>query len=1066
MAIRSFLIAGLLLTAPVAAFAQTPPSRHLSLVEGLRSRGMADLALEYLQKLSENPPEELRGRIALEIAKTRVILAEQEDDERLREAQITAAQAAFETFLSSSPDPLSAADAHLEIAKLLSRRGRELSANRRSDESANDDGASARLAFDGATRQVRAAIGRLQTAPAVSAEIKASIAHRLVEATLEEEVIRLQHAMTYSEEKSERRAAAIERASKGFEQIAEKNAGHAVGWLARVLAARCWMELDSNVEARRAMDAIANDSIPAETEAGRQFRFYQLQWMSQEVSSRHRLPEIIRGCEEWLKKFAPFARTPEGQGVTLLLAKSLATQAKSGITDGKNGAASVIAPSSRAQLQRAQRLLKSIAESNGEYAQRARQVRGEILILLTAERVANGIDRLESFEDGYLTAQVEAHFAMTARGETERMVHLRRSIAAMQRGLSLANRSVPAKEVVDAQVMLAYLFLAAGDSFSAAVMGEYVGRTHLQTSRGAQAAAYAVTAWARITGNSRAGSAPPEEVASDEKHLRDLAAFMQATWPDDPATDAAKFQLGLLEYDARHFIPAFRLFIGIRPTFPGYADALYRASLAVRAASDKECAEAATTKLAMRAQVIEGLRKLRMAGPGSVADHAVAVFQAKLELGNLLLSGDPSPAMFDEVTALATTLQSALPTLLGEKHPSRAQIDAEIERLATIALIRQASLLAKTEKYEQALALLQPAIKALNQAMKDQKPLSESAKSWQTVQQSVRRELALAALRAAVNADRAEQVKVALECMQRLTPGDNLDTVHQSLLRVVIDLKQDLDVAKMRHDTAREQRIQTGLTNLLSQLNKPREMTIEERVFLAQAYSAIDRHQRAAELLAAVPAPKEDDIERVNNYRFARLGLAREYRLGKDFTQAKRTLREILGTQAKPGWGQDNFDVRKEMVLVMKDEGNHAGAARMAVEMQNRLLPMAQEYDRKAARVKVLRADSALTAVQELNQIEQEVQRLRPLRERFFEFYLLELKCIADGAVKLNEVKSKAALERLAVRIAKIEQINSDLGSDAVREQFREFIEANSVVKGKYLADGGKLLSDNNKKVR
>ena len=63
-----------------APIVRAEPPRHIEFIEGLRARGMADLALEYLNRLAEKPPPELRTRIALEIAKTTVELAEQGDD--------------------------------------------------------------------------------------------------------------------------------------------------------------------------------------------------------------------------------------------------------------------------------------------------------------------------------------------------------------------------------------------------------------------------------------------------------------------------------------------------------------------------------------------------------------------------------------------------------------------------------------------------------------------------------------------------------------------------------------------------------------------------------------------------------------------------------------------------------------------------------------------------------------------------------------------------------------------------------------------------------------------------
>src|SRR4051812_11816245 len=63
----AFAVIAFLLCVWVARAAE----RHREFLEGLRSRGLHELALEYLQRIAPNPPPELQGRVPLEIAKTR-----------------------------------------------------------------------------------------------------------------------------------------------------------------------------------------------------------------------------------------------------------------------------------------------------------------------------------------------------------------------------------------------------------------------------------------------------------------------------------------------------------------------------------------------------------------------------------------------------------------------------------------------------------------------------------------------------------------------------------------------------------------------------------------------------------------------------------------------------------------------------------------------------------------------------------------------------------------------------------------------------------------------------------
>src|SRR5262245_47368380 len=89
---------------------------HVDLVRGLRARGMSDLAVDYLLRLSAHPPEAIRAVLPLELAKARLDVAAGESNEKKRAKQFDEARAAFEGFLKANPNHPLAADAALELA--------------------------------------------------------------------------------------------------------------------------------------------------------------------------------------------------------------------------------------------------------------------------------------------------------------------------------------------------------------------------------------------------------------------------------------------------------------------------------------------------------------------------------------------------------------------------------------------------------------------------------------------------------------------------------------------------------------------------------------------------------------------------------------------------------------------------------------------------------------------------------------------------------------------------------------------------------------------------------------
>src|SRR5438477_6946366 len=88
---------------------------HLAFVQGLRNKHYPDLALEYLQKLSQNPPAEFAAFLPLELARTRLELAKLEPDLARRDVQYTQARGEFETFLQKNSNHPLAAEANFEI---------------------------------------------------------------------------------------------------------------------------------------------------------------------------------------------------------------------------------------------------------------------------------------------------------------------------------------------------------------------------------------------------------------------------------------------------------------------------------------------------------------------------------------------------------------------------------------------------------------------------------------------------------------------------------------------------------------------------------------------------------------------------------------------------------------------------------------------------------------------------------------------------------------------------------------------------------------------------------------
>jgi tetratricopeptide (TPR) repeat protein len=1041
---------------------------HLEFVERLRANALADVALDYLDSLAKNPPQDIAGRLPLERAKTLVALAEQLNDDLQRDERLTQARLAFEAHLKTGLDARTATDVRLELARMTVRQGRYrvAAARRQENKSERQDAlAKARLLFDVAVQDLQAARSALETELAKPDDAdRTFFAKRLNETQFEVGILTMNRALTYSDRNTEqlnKRGQELNDARKQFMVIAERDGNDPLSWRAFVEAGRCCMELDNSAQAFKVFSAITKAGGRAPPDVARTARYYEL--LLTDRNSRAGSVDVIRGCEEWLDKYSQAARTPEGQGVQYLLASNLIQQAQGGVTPGKADQPMVVSTSARLTLEKAERYLKRLAAIEGDFARKAANMRSEVLVTLMAERAAAGIGRLANFEECFLSAQVDTYQMSKAEGTdaaAKRQRHLRRAVQALQRGLLLTTQGDDPKDVFTARVMLSYLFLISGDPYSAAVLGEHLAHSNAPAPRGAKAAAYGLSAYATILTESRSRHASLEEIGSDVRRLRSLAEFVEHTWPNEPDTDAARFQLGNLFFDDRQYADAFDMLARVGDKFPAFAYARYRQGAAAQLVQGKTIDLPADVKKRMLTRAIADLDKISDPTPGSSTETVLAMYQARLQLGQLLLLDGETAANFDRVEKIGSQLKAKLKDLVETNDPAYQQLEAECERTRIAGLWGKALLAIQAGQYDQAQCVLEPQLRVIVESSEAWKKSPSVTEHWFQGFLQSQRDVLLLDARANILAGKPDSLRQDLENLKKLTDADKQQATYDLLLKLVFDLKKDLDGFKKANDTACQQHLQGGLVGLLDELAKPTDLTSDVRMFLAQGYSVIDRHDKAAQLLATIPAPKADEESALRTYRFARLTLAREHRLGKDFASAKSVLREMLGTQQQKNWGFDNFDVRRESIALLEDEGQFAGAVQMAVQMQSKLLDSVREYDAKLTKARQLRQqpDGGPVAAEQANALEQEVQRLAPLRERYYEFYYCELRAIVKNAQKNNDAKSQDVYNRMAVRLVKLERGQPDLGGEASRARFAELIAEHSPLKEAYLTAGGKAL--------
>lgn len=1034
-------------------------------VRGLRSQGMTDIALDYLTELARNPSPRHDPLIELEIAKARADFAGSEPDERRKLAAFAAAEAAFRDLLTRLDDPVLASETQLELARLIAQHGKYHAslARRQPTTAARRKSITAARSLFGKAAELFATVSDATKKPGLSSEMR-------LRAELDRAILRTEEALTLTDQRDfKARADEIRAAQRLFHTVAEENPDSPIGWLALVWNGRCFLEIDNKAEARKVFEGVARSRTKAPGDAARLAGYYLLELIDQDTQGRNRLTDLHHGCEEWLVRHGAAWHTPEGQGVRFLLASGLEEQARPGIQMLPDGDAKV-STTSRALLTRAEKTLKELVATENDYSSRARRKRLTILVVLMAGK-EELLERQESFEECYLTAQVRAHeltqVKTDARGYKELSRHLDRTILALQKATRLATPADSPDNVFDAHAMLAYAYLLADDPFAAAVQGEHAARSAPTHPRAAEAAGYALQAYARILAESREGHSGPYELKTDQRRLRTLAGFMETTWPDESATDGARHQLGLLLFDDQDYAEACALLGRIDQTYPNLALARYHLGIAALQLLLNDAKSTTDVKYRLVAEAIAKIESTPAPAPSGDLDSALAWLQAQLQRGALLLTNRPDAKAFEVAQELGQALGRQTTTLLPADDPRVPQLRAEADKLRLTGLQGRAHLLMKADRAGDAKRILGPMIEQAGKELSAAKSSSHREQPWFQSYLQVLREVLVLDFRLSVRAGRPDEAIRALDLVHQSTGQTGRDTADRLVLAIVREMKDDLERLRKRTGADEVRRLNKSLVAFLDELARSGDLSTEYRASLADAYSAIERHDRAVSLLREIREPPAADETASRAFRAARLALAREHRLSAQFPQAKAVLSDIM-----LGWGKDELEVRREAVELMEAMDSLGGAVKACRETQAQLQASVRDLESKTESSRRLRTeidrlentaapDDKLLArlKKEEDELGRELLRLVPLKDRFWEFYFLEIRSQIKADAKATDPKAKVdRMKRTAARLVRLEKTRPDFGGPGMRDNYRGLLDFDPVLKQEYRSEGGKLL--------
>jgi tetratricopeptide (TPR) repeat protein len=1007
-AVLLFFVAG--------ARADEPP--YLDFVRGLRAKGMPDLALEYLQKLSQNSPKDLAAVLPLEMAKTRLDLAAAEANASQRAALQNQARSEFETFLKNNPQHPLAAEARLETARIANLQGTALfrhAQQQDAKEAFQAEVLRARSQFEEAAKQLQDATAQIDvqlSALKASTDSKAEsekqvLGQARLRADLEQGINLLDQAETFSDQADfAKRGELLKRALGLLEPASRREPRSATGWLALAWLGRCHQENDDPTNARKAYNEVIAAQPDVADAARRLARYFRMQTMAADHDDKKRLERVQAAGEEWLRLYPTALDSPEGYGVRYELATAYVTQAANVPRSQQRS------PRALELYDKAQKLFQGLEQTENEYTAKAREQNLRIILTQAQERTRGDISKLKDFTECYLRAQLEIAQLNSAKKETgakaddERAKHFANILAALNRGLDLVNRKAPVDDVNDARYLRTYAFLVTGDYYAAAVAGEDLARGEPKSPRAPLAGAYALRAYAMLVANGERAAVAKDDLEADRSRLRSLAEYLVRTWPTDTAADIARHMLGLVLIAQKQYPEA----IDVLERIPAasYPDAIRTLYLLADAAfrADKDGLPAPAGRPPYKQRALDALSKMpeinTAADAGTIHDY----FGGKLLLADLYYRDK----QFQKMDALTDSL---VKLLQGMDDKTKEQYQPEVAVLTLYAKLGRADAEYAAGHYAEAHKLLDPIFaQAKDPAQQAQ------LRVWKDKHAALLQALLSLALRANVLDNKVDQGKSILDLLQASFPDNALDIQ----IQLVRKLEEQVQQLRQRGDAAKAQLDKTvhDFSAFLDELLKHEQKSSRSDVFLflAHAFSSLENHARAAELAARIPPPtaaagKQPDPKQLQIYHAARILAARELRLAKDFDKAEANINDILGTD----WGKRNLEVKKERILNAQDRENYARAATDWSELMRSLRPRIQDNE---------------------------------IRKHYFDCYYNFVYCIYKSAGQLSDPKRQARnIHNAANYIYKLEE-KSDPATETTKKRFHDLMEKELPLKEQY----------------
>ena len=540
---------GLILSAHAAEPAE-------AFLQGLEDHGLNDMAMEYLERIESSPlcPPEFKPVIDY---KAGIILVAEAGTVRSiseRAKRLDAARQRFERFLAEHAGHKLASNATTQLANVLVERGRMLSDESRRPSKTDAEKkrlvsearglyGEAEAVFLEAEKRYVDLLKSMPAGPIDKKDIELIDARNRARADLMQSrlfigTVIYERAMTYPP-KSTQRDALLNEAAKKYNALYEKYGSWLAGLYARMWEGRCYKELGDYKKALLIFEELlAQNDEPI---AFRQLKNKALVLFLKTslLSGAEQYKPAADSFNEWEKSSRPNEQSSnDGLAIKYLAGEALLEYARQ-MQDADSKRQDSIA--------KARELFQFVSRFPGDYQRSAKIKLADPLLggnssdqgsqpatfAEAQERGKAALDQLQVLE----TQKRLQGNSKSSTATVKEIADLQaKAIRYYQMALRMVSSETPLEDVNTARYYLAYLHWLAGDTYRAAVLGEFLAVRYPNTTVARQGAKIAMAAYAKLYNQATAGSAAHE---FGNRHMVAMAGYITKLWPESPeAADA------------------------------------------------------------------------------------------------------------------------------------------------------------------------------------------------------------------------------------------------------------------------------------------------------------------------------------------------------------------------------------------------------------------------------------------------------------------------------------------------------------------------------------------------